>query len=170
MRGWFRQDDFPQNEVLYDHLTSSTYLTWLHRLSVRYVVLTDAHPDYSARNEIALLESGRSGLSVIHVAPHAVVFAVPRPRPIVTGPGDPKVETLSESAITLRLSQPGRYHIGIRYTPYLRSPLSCVSEAKDGMTLLSAADAGTVKLRFSLSTKGALAALTGSRTTCKGES
>ena len=169
VRGWFRQDDFPQNEVLYDHLTSRTYLTWLHRLSVRYVVLTDAHPDYSARNEIALLESGRSGLSVIHVAPHAVVFAVPRPRPIVTGPGDPKVEALSESAITLRLSRPGRYHIGIRYTPYLRSPLSCVSEAKDGMTLLSAADAGTVKLRFSLSTKGALAALTGSRTTCKGK-
>ena len=52
MRGWFRQDDFPQNEVLYDHLTPRTYLTWLHRLSVRYVVLTDAHPDYSARNEI----------------------------------------------------------------------------------------------------------------------
>ena len=101
VRGWFRQDDFPQNEVLYDNLTPSTYLTWLHRLSVRYVVLTDAPPDYSARNEIALLESGRSGLSVIHVAPHAVVFAVPRPRPIVTGPGDPKVEALSESAITL---------------------------------------------------------------------
>jgi hypothetical protein len=80
------------------------------------------------------------------------------------------VKALTESAITLQLAEPGRYHIGIRYTPYLRSPLSCVSEAKDGMTLLSAAHAGTVRLRFSLSTKGALAALTGSRTTCKGDS
>ena len=67
MRGWFRQDDFPQNEVLYDKLTAATYLRWLHRMSVRYVVVTDAAPDYSARHEIALLRGGRSGLPVVHV-------------------------------------------------------------------------------------------------------
>ena len=34
-RGWFRQDDFPQNEVLYDRLDGPTYLHWLRRLGRR---------------------------------------------------------------------------------------------------------------------------------------
>jgi hypothetical protein len=167
VRGWFRQDDFPQNEVLYDKLTSRSYLMWLRRLSVRYVVLTDATPDYSARYEIALLSAGRSGLPIVARLPHATVYSVPAPRPIVTGPGRPKVEALTAGSITGRLSEPGRYHVGIRYTPYLRSPRSCVSEAKDGMTVLTAPHAGRIELRFDLTTKGALAALTGSRSTCR---
>ena len=35
---------------------------WLRGLGVRYVVLTDAPPDYSSRAEAALIRSGRSGL------------------------------------------------------------------------------------------------------------
>ena len=51
-RGWFRQDDFPINAVLYGKLGPQAYLDWLHRLGVRYVVLTDAPPDYSARRRL----------------------------------------------------------------------------------------------------------------------
>jgi hypothetical protein len=58
-RGWFRQDDFPQNRLLYGRLASDTYVGWLRRLGVRYVVVTSAAPDYSARAEAALLRSGR---------------------------------------------------------------------------------------------------------------
>jgi hypothetical protein len=169
VRGWFRQDDFPQNELLYDKLTPASYLAWLHTLSVRYVVLTDATRDYSTKYEAALLESGRSGLPVVFRSADATVYAVPTPRPIVTGPGHPSVQAITESTITLRLSRPGTYRLGIRYTPYLRSPKSCVSESKDGMTVLTAPRAGRVKLAFSISTSGALAALTGSRTTCSTE-
>src|SRR4029453_15029953 len=61
-RGWFRQDDFPQNEVLYNRLDGPTYLHWLRRLGVRYVVLTDAPTDYSATEEARVIRSGRSGL------------------------------------------------------------------------------------------------------------
>ncbi len=43
-RGWFRQDDFPQNRVLYGRLASDTYVRWLRRLGARYVVLTSAAP------------------------------------------------------------------------------------------------------------------------------
>jgi hypothetical protein len=50
-RGWFRQDDFPQNEVLYDDLGPKTYLDWLRGLGVEYVVLSDSPVDYSARGE-----------------------------------------------------------------------------------------------------------------------
>jgi hypothetical protein len=166
VRGWYRQDDFPQNEVLYDNLTRRSYLAWLRHLSVRYVVLSDAAPDYSAKDEVALLRSGRSGLRVVFSSADFTIFAVPSPLPIVTGPGHPRVDKVTESTITLALPQPGRYQLGIRYTPYLAAPQACVSEAKDGMTVLTAPDAGQVKVAFSVSATGALAALTGSRTTC----
>src|SRR5205085_12293352 len=61
VRGWFRQGDFPQNELLYDSLGRRSYLAWLRLMGVRYVVLTDAPVDYSARGEARLLRSGRSG-------------------------------------------------------------------------------------------------------------
>ena len=63
MRGWYRQNDFPQNELLYDRtLAARAYESWLRGLGVRYVVLSDAPPDYSSRGEAALIRSGRSGL------------------------------------------------------------------------------------------------------------
>ena len=46
-RGWFRQEDFPQNRVLYGEFGAKAYVAWLRRVSVRYVVLTSARPDYS---------------------------------------------------------------------------------------------------------------------------
>ena len=166
VRGWFRQDDFPENEVLYDHLTNANYLAWLRNLSVRYVVLTKSAPDYSAKNEVALLTSGRSGLRVVFRTANATVYAVPSPHPIVSGPGHPQVKALTESTITLRLTEPGQYKLGIRYSPYFFAPQSCVTEASNGMTVLTAPHAGTVKVAFTVSAAGALAALTGSRTTC----
>jgi hypothetical protein len=166
VRGWFRQNDFPLNELLYDGVTPHGYLAWLHRLSVRYVVLTDSSPDYSAREEAQLLSSGRSGLPVVFRSLHATVYAVPSPRPIITGPGHPKVAAITESTITLHLSRAGTYQVGIRFTPYLQAHASCVTESKDGMTMLSAPHAGTVRLAFQVSPSGALAALTGSKTTC----
>src|SRR5262249_32283517 len=36
-RGWFRQNDFPTNAVLYEPLTPRRYTTWLRGLGVRYV-------------------------------------------------------------------------------------------------------------------------------------
>jgi hypothetical protein len=166
VRGWFRQNDFPENELLYDKLTRPAYLAWLRRLSVRYVVLTDSPPDYSAHNEAKLLSSGRSRLRVVFRSAHATIYAVPSPTPIVTGPGHPRVAAITESTVTLRLSRPGTFHVGIRFTPYLHAHASCVTESKDGMTVLSAPQPGIVKLAFHVSPSAALAALTGSKTTC----
>ena len=50
-RGWFRQDDFPRNDVLYSRLDAPSYLDWLRSLGVKYVVLPDAPLDYSAKEE-----------------------------------------------------------------------------------------------------------------------
>ncbi len=166
VRGWFRQDDFPQNEVLYDNLTRASYLTWLRQLSVRYVVLTDATPDYSAKNEAALLQSGRSGLRIVFRSAHATIYQVPSPYPIVTGPGHPRVDALTGSTIKLTLPTAGSYSLGIRYSPYMLAPGACVTESTDGMTVLTSDRPGTVDMRFTVSTSGAFDALTGKRTTC----
>ena len=78
-RGWFRQDDFPRNGVLYAELDRAGYLAWLRSLGVRYVVLPDAPLDYSAKQEGALLAGGRSGLRVAFRSAHTTIYAVPSP-------------------------------------------------------------------------------------------
>src|SRR5439155_13121720 len=86
-RGWFRQEDFPQNGVLYAPLGPAAYVAWLRRMSVQFVVLTSAQPDYSARAEARLLRSGRSRLRVVLRTANVTVFAVPSPRPLISPPG-----------------------------------------------------------------------------------
>ena len=113
-----------------------------------------------------MLQSGRSGLAVVFRSANLTIYRVPSPQPIVTGPGHPVVTALTESTVVLKLSRPGNYHLGIRFSPYLRTPNGCVTEASDGMTVLTAPTAGKVNVAFSMSAKGALDALTGSKTTC----
>ena len=73
-RGWFRQDDFPQNEVLYGKLGARAYLHWLRGLGIRYVVLSAAAPDYGAQGEAKLLRSGRSGLVPVFYTPSLTIL------------------------------------------------------------------------------------------------
>ena len=72
---WFRQEDFPQNRVLYGKFGAKAYAAWLRRVSVRYVVLTSARPDYSSRAEARLLRSGRSGLTPVYRTATTTIFA-----------------------------------------------------------------------------------------------
>ena len=166
VRGWFRQDDFPENELLYENLNRSSYLAWLRRLSVRYVVLSTAPPDYSAQAEAALLTSGRSGLPVVFRSTHFTVYRVPSPRADRDRAGPPARLGADREHDHARAGAPGRLPA--------RDPLHalhgragrCVTQSKDGMTVLTVPDAGTIKVGFSVSAAGALAALTGSDTTC----
>ncbi len=160
-RGWFRQNDFPRNGVLYSHLDRAGYLAWLRSLGVRYVVLPDAPLDYSAKQEGALLAQGRSGLQVAFRSAHTTVYAVPSPRSIVTGPGTPRVLTLGQTRITLALGRPGRYRIAANWSPYWRTGAGCLWKGADGTVRLSTTRAGIVRLDLSVNAKRALAALEG---------
>ena len=75
-------------------------------------------------------------------------------------------DAANQSTITLALTRPGTYHVGIRYSPYLVARETCISEAADGMTRLVTRRTGEVQLAFALSASGALDALTGSHTAC----
>ena len=169
-RGWFRQNDFPQNRLLYsdDGLASSAYLRWLRSLGIRYVVLTDAPPDYSARDEANLLRSGRSGLTLVMRAKHVRVFAVPSPRPLITGPAPARVVELGESRVSVHVGARGTYRLAIRYSPYWSATSGCLDPGKDSMIRLQTPAASTIALTFRLNARRAFAALQGQRPqTCK---
>lgn len=147
--------------MLYSNLGPSTYRSWLHGLGVRYVVLTTAPPDYSARGEAALLESGRSGLRPVFRAPNLTIFEVPNARPIVTGPAPARVLEISQSRVLLSLSGPGRYRIAFRYSPYWDTSDGCLARSADGMLVLTAQQPGRILLRFDVDAGLALQAVAG---------
>jgi hypothetical protein len=160
-RGWFRQDDFPQNEVLYDELDGPTYLHWLRSLGVRYVVLTDAPPDYSSKREERLITSGRSGLVPVVHRPHVTIYSVPQAQPIVTGRGSAELVELAQTHMVLNLSSAGRYRLAIRYSPYWSAAGACLSRGGDGMIQLDALRRGQITLHFKVNAGRALATMIG---------
>ena len=150
-RGWFRQDDFPQNGPLYsDNLTASKYRSWLRSLGVHYVLLSDASLDYSAIQEAALLRSGTSGLLPVARTRHWTMFALPDPTPLVTPPPGAKARLvkLAQGRVDLWTSGPGRYLVRVRSSPYwVASPsLTCVGSSADGMTTVTTPTGGYIRL------------------------
>ena len=162
-RGWFRQDDFPLNAVLYGRLGPRAYTAWLRRLGIGYVVLTTAPPDYSAVAEERLIRSGRLPLRLAFASADVRIYAVRSPRPLMTGPGKPRVATLRDTSVTVVVTRPGTYRIAVHASPYWQTTAGCVSAGRDGMVRLRASRAGTIRLSFGLSASGALQALTGGR-------
>ncbi len=121
-RGWYRQDDFPQNTVLYgDDLTAATYQAWLRSLGVRYVLLPDTALDYSSLAEQRLLTSGRSGLQLVGRTAHWRFYELRDATPIVSaprrhaGPADP--DELGAGAV--RGLRPGHLHRARALQPVL---------------------------------------------------
>jgi len=117
-RGWFRQDDFPGNAVLYGRLTPAQYRAWLRGLGVRYVLLSGAQPDYSAKSEATLLRSGRSGLRLVFRSPNLTIFGLPAPAGILSGGPATRLLALTQTRLVLRVVHPGHYRLAVRYSPY----------------------------------------------------
>jgi hypothetical protein len=167
VRGWYRQSDFPQNELLYSSkLGARRYRNWLHRMAVRYVLVTDAPADYSSRREAELIRTGRSGLIPVKRLPHMTVYELRDATPLVTGPGDATVLWLWPQRVVLTVGAPGTYRVRIRWSPYWHSSTGCVSRTTDGLTKITAAHAGLVDLRFGVSVRRGLQTLAGTIPAC----
>jgi len=166
-RGWFRQDDFPQNQVLYSKLGPDAYLNWLHGLGVGYVVLARTTPDYSARAESALVRSGRAGLARVYDDRTIAIYRVPHFEPIVTGPGRSRVVSMTQARIVVAVSKGGTYRVAVRYSPYWRTSDGCLSNGKDGMLRLTTLHARVARIGFIVSADSAFDQLAGQRPTCK---
>ncbi len=166
VRGWYRQNDFPQNELLYDKtLGARAYDAWLRRMAVRYVVLTDAPVDYSARLEAALVRSGSSGLVLVRRLPHQTIYELPGATPLITGPASASVLWLWPSRLVAEVGAPGSYRVRVRWSPYWRTSGGCVSRTADGLTQLEVRQAGLVQLSFSLGVTRGLQTLAGTAPT-----
>jgi hypothetical protein len=165
-RGGFRQDDFPQNELLYDDLAPSAYLSWLRDLGVRYVVLANAPTDYSARGEASLLRGGRSGLRPVFYTRDLTIFAVPHPRPILTGPKGATVVRLTTTRVIVDLPRRGDYRLAVRFSPFWHAANACLSRRTDGMTTVTPQRAGVLELSFRVNAGSALAAVGGRTRVC----
>jgi hypothetical protein len=158
-RGWYRQDDFPENAILYGRLTPARYDAWLRLLGVRYVVLSSAQPDYSAVGEADLLRSGRSGLRLVFRTPTLAVFALRAPVPILSGGPGTRLLEFSQTRLVLRVADPGRYRLAVRYSPYFRPSSGCVVARRDGLSELLVRRPGTVVMSFHVDLRQALSAL-----------
>jgi hypothetical protein len=163
VRGWWRQGDFPENALLYGRFGPKAYMSWLRSLGVRYVVLANAPTDYSSEAESDLLKSGRLPLEIVYDGPTLTIYAVPRPRPIVTGPAPAKVVSMSEEAMSIRVAKAGTYRIAVRGSAYWHPSAGCVATGKDGMIRLAEPHAGLVILSVRVSAGRMLAQMTGSK-------
>jgi len=166
-RGWFRQDDFPGNAVLYGRLTPAQYRAWLRGLGVRYVLLSGAQPDYSAKSEATLLRSGRSGLRLVFRSPNLTIFGLPAPAGILSGGPAARLLALTQTRLVLRVVHPGHYRLAVRYSPYWRTSSGCIVARPDGMSEVLAPRPGTIVVSFHVGIEQALATVADAATrTC----
>ena len=94
------------------------------------------------------------------------IYAVPRPRPIVTGPASPSLLALTQSRIAVAVHRPGNYRIAVRWTPYWHASSGCLTKGADGMLRLSAPAALLVRIVFRFDAARALDQLAGQRPEC----
>jgi hypothetical protein len=147
-RGWERQLDKKYNGLFYtSKLDPERYRRWLDTNAVRYVALSDARLDGSARQEDALVRSGRlTWLRPVWSGGHWRVYAVDRPAPLADGAG--VVTRLGADSIDLVAARTGDVRLRVRFTPYwavVRGD-GCVERADGGWTRLRVRAAGTLRL------------------------
>jgi hypothetical protein len=156
-RGWERQLDIHDNPIFYGgRLTAATYDRWLHDNAVRFVAISDADPDYSAKAEVKLINHGLPYLRLVFHTRHWRVYQVHDATPIVQGPAT--LQMLGPDSLTLRATGPGTVLVHLHFTSYwaLARGSGCV--APDGnATRLTLRHGGEVQLvtRFSLDRIGA---------------
>jgi hypothetical protein len=166
VRGWFRQDDRPVAALLYRPFTAAEYVAWLRRLGVEYVVLTSSPPDHSSRREARLVRDGDTTLRRVFASRGVSIYAVPRPQPIVVGPGRPAVLALRESRMLVRVSRGGTYRIAVRWSPYWHASTGCLARGDGGMLQLRMDTAATVRIAFDVDARSLLDAFAGAAPRC----
>jgi hypothetical protein len=141
-RGWYRQLDIADDAALYaPKLTPASYRRWLREHAVRFVVLPHtALEAVDAQREARLLKSGTSGLRLVERTDHETVYALPRPTPLLTGPGRAAVTVLQSSRIEGYADRAGTYFLRVRYSPYwsVTRGSVCVMRGRSAMTRIRA--------------------------------
>lgn len=139
-RGWYRQIDEVDNPILYSKaLDAPTYAAWLRANAVRYVLLARTAPlDWDGGpREAQIVRSHAAGLTLAFKSKNWLVYALPRPTPLLTGPSHPVVTTFGHVVTSGRVFAAGRYLLREHYNPYWHlAGAGCVAQGPDQMTIL----------------------------------
>ena len=142
-RGWFRQDDWQHNALLYREPEPAAYVAWLRDLGVRDVFVPHAALDTSSTGELSLIVRSGSFVKVFDDADWTVYRlreALPLVVPRSSGPASaasassPVSSTSSPAAavsgaavtavthdtVTVTVRRPGSYVVKFTWTPYWR--------------------------------------------------
>jgi len=116
-RGWERQLDIKYNGLFYDGtLTAGEYDAWLHQVAVRYVAVSDKNLDYSAKQEVALINRGLPYLRLVFRNRHWRVYAVRNPTPIVDGAAT--LTELGSDWLEVNGLRAGTAIVRVHFSPY----------------------------------------------------
>jgi hypothetical protein len=144
VRGWFRQDDFPTNALLYAPALSYTdYLAWLHRLGVAYVVVTRFPLDHTLVPEREMVVTA---LHRVFSTRDVAIYSVRGARSIASRGA--RVLALHQASVVLGVPRAGSYRIAVHWSPYWHTSEGTLAETPDGMIELRTTAAGTVRLEF----------------------
>ncbi|HUA04360.1 MAG TPA: hypothetical protein VMB27_10685 [Solirubrobacteraceae bacterium] len=152
-RGWERQLDIRYNPLFYDRdLTPAKYEAWLHQVAVRYVAVSDKDLDYSAKQEVALIDHGLPYLDLVFHTRQWRVYAVRDPTPIVQGAAT--LTDLGSDWLEVDGLRSGTAIVRVHYSPYwaITEGDGCVGPYGD-FTQLTVRRPGPIRvaMRFSLS-------------------
>ncbi len=134
-RGWNRQVDAERNALFYEKtLPPDAYRDWLHKWSVRYVVLPEQEIDWSSHNEEVLVRAGQPFLTEVWRDANWRLFQVADPVPLVQSPA--YVERFRPDKVTVNAPAGGTYLLRIAHSPWLgvKGPGkgACLSQIRTG--------------------------------------
>ena len=142
-RGWFRQDDFPQNALFYQSdLTPGRYRSWLCANQIAAVVLPPAPYDYSAVAEATLV---RSGLPYLSPPRRIGRFAIYRVLGCsVTTP----VRIISPTLALVQIPAGGKYLLPLNYSRLLKVSFGSATSTSAGRIELTTTRSGVDRLSY----------------------
>ena len=127
-RGWFRQQDFPQNRLFYgQNLTKTEYDSWLCTNQIAMVVLPPGPYDYSSVNEAFLVTHKTNFLILAGKLGRFETFKVsgcPVPRA--------KVTIVSRNVVAVNVSAAGNYVIPVNYSRTATVSFGSLKRRRDG--------------------------------------
>ena len=101
-----------------------------------------------AKAEAQLLRSGASGLKLVEIRGAWMIYELPDPTPLLTGPGTARVLSQEHETLRATVSQPGLYALRVRWMPYwtLGGVADCIAPGRAGQTLVRTTSAGVFSL------------------------
>ncbi|MFY9487646.1 MAG: hypothetical protein WAP35_02975 [Solirubrobacterales bacterium] len=129
-RGWERQLDTKYNAIFYeDDLTHNSYAQWLIENNVRWVALSRATPDYSARLEAELIRKGLPYLDLSATLRDWRIYRVTLPR---GGGIEPQFGSDPQQGFQIQPERYGASVTRVRWQRFLRPSVGCIRATDEG--------------------------------------